>query len=64
MLEKILSQAQFVVGGEFSAADIMLAQPLDWADTAGFLEKHPVLRDYLLRLERRPACVDSGVFQK
>lgn len=64
MLEQILSQAQFVSGGEFSAADIMLAQPLDWANTAGLLENHPILKDYLLRLKQRPACVESGVFQK
>jgi glutathione S-transferase len=64
LLEQILSQSQFVVGGEFSAADIMLAQPLDWANTTGLLEKHPILQDYLGRLKLRPACIESCIFQK
>ena len=63
-LERILSESKFVVGGEFSAADIMLAQHLDWAESAGFLKTHPTLMDYLARLKQRPACVESCVFQK
>ena len=61
-LESILEKSPFVVGGQFSAADIMLAQPLNWAFKAGLLEPHPVLMGYLQSLKQRKACIDSGIF--
>ena len=63
VLEMILADGSFVVGNEFSAADIMLAQPLDWADKGGLLVNHPLLKAYLDNLKLRQACIDSAIFQ-
>jgi glutathione S-transferase len=62
MLEGLLKKSQYIVGNEFSSADIMLAQPLEWARKGGILEKHSIVETYLKNLKERAACKKSGIF--
>ena len=63
LLEQILKDSEFLIRNQFSTVDIMLAQPLEWADKGGLLEKHPVLQAYLNRLKKRQACIKSAIFK-
>lgn len=45
----------YLTGDGFMLADLQLAYPLEIAEHAGMLAKHPRVRDYLQRLKRRPA---------
>jgi glutathione S-transferase len=55
-LEQALGDRTYVLGEEFSAADIMLGFTLVAAASLGLLdERHPALRAYVARLARRPA---------
>jgi glutathione S-transferase len=62
MIEDVLKKSRYVVGNEFSSADIMLAQPLEWARKGMLLDKHPIIETYLMDLKDRPACKKSGIF--
>ncbi len=62
MLEGILQKSQYLLGEKFSAADIMLAQPLEWARKGNLLEKHPILEGYLAKIKERPGCKKAGLF--
>lgn len=62
MLEGVLKKSQYLVGSEFNSADIMLAQPLEWARKGALLEKHPIIEAYLKKLKERPSCKKSGIF--
>lgn len=54
--ERALDGQDYLLGAEFSAADIMLGFTLAAARALGVLdERHPVLLAYLARLEQRPA---------
>ena len=46
---------EFIVGDAFTGADIQIAFVLEAADARGLLKDHPALRDYLARLQERPA---------
>jgi glutathione S-transferase len=61
-LNRILENNKFIVGNTFSAADIMLAQPLLWAKNAELLKNHLNIENYLLELENRPAAIKSLIF--
>jgi glutathione S-transferase len=54
-LESVLREKKYLVGDQFTAADIMLGSTLLWADKAQALGKYPVLKQYLSRLAERPA---------
>ncbi len=62
LLEELLKKSQYVVGNEFSSADIMLAQPLEWARKGKLLEKHPIIEGYLANLKERTSCKKAGIF--
>jgi hypothetical protein len=51
-------------GGEFSAADVQMMFPLEFAAFARLVDaRHARLRDYLVRIQARPAyrrAVDKG----
>lgn len=53
MLEKELDHPGYLLGKEFSCADIMLVTTLTWLPE--LLDKHPALQDYVKRLTARPA---------
>lgn len=55
VLDRGLARRTYLLGEKFSAADIMVGSALVWADRAGGLVKHPVLKGYLGTLSERPA---------
>ncbi len=55
LLEELLAGNAYLLGREFSAADIMLGFTLWAARVLGVLDGHRALVAYLKRLERRPA---------
>ncbi|HMO27999.1 glutathione S-transferase family protein [Enterovirga sp.] len=54
-LEAMLSQAEYVAGGRFSAADLYLGSGLGWGMLFGTVEKRPAFERYWERLAARPA---------
>ena len=56
VLERHMSGREFVAGDAMSAADIIVAYTLDWAQTYDLLEHCPQLRVYLERMYARPAA--------
>ncbi len=56
MLERELGDAPHLLGEEFTAADIMMAYGLQWAENFGLLEGRPRLAAYLQRIVSRPAA--------
>lgn len=52
-----LSQSKYVLGDEFSAADVLVGHSLLWARTAGILSDDPVLGKYLEDVTARPAFI-------
>ncbi|MGD9593004.1 MAG: glutathione S-transferase [Candidatus Berkiella sp.] len=55
-IESKLNNNEWLLGENFSAADIQLAIPLIWANTdAKLLENRPNILAYLARLKERPA---------
>ena len=56
VLDKHMQEREFVVGDGFTAADIVVAYTLDWADEAELLGRFPRLRQYMERMYVRPAA--------
>jgi glutathione S-transferase len=54
-LTQALTGRPYLLGNEFSAADVMLGSTLAWGSFMGLLEGQPVLTDYVKRLTERPA---------
>jgi glutathione S-transferase len=50
-----LAGKPFLLGEQFSAADVMIGSTLAWAGFMGLLSGHPALGDYVQRLAARPA---------
>ena len=56
VLERALAEGQYLLGGEFSGADIMMGYTLKCAKWFGLLgPEYPNLAAYVARLEARPA---------
>jgi glutathione S-transferase len=55
VLEQALASRTFILGDQFSAADVMIGSTLGWAQMMGILSGHPVLEAYVGRLATRPA---------
>ena len=56
VVERALDGREFILGKEFSAADVMLGSPLVWAQMMNMLDdKRPGINGYLARLGTRPA---------
>jgi glutathione S-transferase len=56
LVEDELGRSSHIAGEEFSAADIQMGFPLEFAVFAGLAtDKHAKLRDYLGRMQARPA---------
>lgn len=64
LVEAELGRSAYLAGPEFSAADVQMVFPLEFAAYAGlFNERHVKLRDYLARMQARPAyrhAVEKG----
>jgi glutathione S-transferase len=54
-IERSLSDNEYIVENQFSAADVMLGHALMWADRNELLLDFPALRKYIDRLRSRPA---------
>jgi glutathione S-transferase len=55
VVERALADRDYLLGADFSAADIMMTYGVQWADMLGLLADSPNLRGYLQRLASRPA---------
>lgn len=64
LVEAELGRGAHLVGPQFSAADVQMMFPLEFAAFAGLVgERHTKLRDYLARMQTRPAyrrAVEKG----
>jgi glutathione S-transferase len=56
-LEEAVSQAEYVVGDSFTAADVYLGSGLDFGMQFGMIEKRPAFEHYCRRLSARPAAL-------
>lgn len=56
VLDTHMAGRAFVVGEDFTAADIVVAYTLDWGNEAGLLERFPQLRMYMEQMYDRPAA--------
>jgi len=55
VLSNALTGRDFILGEQFSAADVMIGSTLAWAGFMGLLADHPALQAYAKRLSERPA---------
>lgn len=55
VVERGLADRDYLLGADFSAADIMMTYGVQWAEMLGLLADSPNLRGYLQRLTSRPA---------
>ena len=63
LVEAELTRGGHMAGAEFSAADVQMMFPLEFAAFARLVTRHGGLRDYLARMQARPAyrrAVDRG----
>jgi glutathione S-transferase len=64
LVEAELTRGGHMAGAEFSAADVQMTFPLEFAAFAKLVDaRHAKLRDYLARMQPRPAyrrAVDKG----
>jgi glutathione S-transferase len=55
VLGRALADKPFILGEQFSAADVMIGSTLGWAQFMGILDGHAELQAYVQRLSERPA---------
>lgn len=55
VLTDALGPRPFLLGGAFSAADVMIGSTLAWASLFGLMDDRPTLSAYVERLVQRPA---------
>jgi glutathione S-transferase len=55
VLSNALAGRTFLLGEQFSAADVMVGSTLGWASFMGLLADQPTLQAYVKRLSERPA---------
>lgn len=56
VLERAVSQGEYILGDVFSAADVYLGSQIGWGVQFGTLEKRPAFEAYLGRIMSRPAA--------
>ena len=55
LIETELGRSAYIAGPEFSAADVQMLFPLEFAAHAGLVsERLTTLRDYVARMQARP----------
>ena len=59
-LESALSDGDWLLGAQFTVADVMCASVLQGADSREMLRPWPGLEAYLLRSESRPAYAKAA----
>ena len=55
VLKQALAKQPYMLGAQFSAADVMIGSTLGWGSFMGLLNNHPELEAYVKRLTERPA---------
>ena len=55
VLTNALEGRDYLLGSEFSGADIIVGYSCNWAAYIGLIESHPTLVTYYARLQQRPA---------
>ncbi len=55
VLSAALTGKTYLLGEQFSAADVMIGSTLGWSQFMGLLANHPALQAYVQRLSERPA---------
>ncbi len=60
-LRRPLLEGPFILGDEFTTADVLVGSVLAWAKTVGLLRSAPELEPYLRRLEDRPAYARASL---
>ena len=53
VLSAALRDQEFLLGSDFSGADIAIGNDCNWADYTRLIEDHPVLVEYYSRLSQR-----------
>ena len=56
-LESAVGDGQWLLGDQFTAADIMIGSPLAWAKRSRMFDERPTLLTYTARVISRPAAV-------
>jgi glutathione S-transferase len=56
-LERAVGESDYVLGEDFSAADVYLGSHIGWGMQFGSIEKRPSFESYWARLSARPAAV-------
>ncbi len=56
-LESAVADRPYVVGDQFTAADLYLGSHLGWGMGFGTIERRPAFERYVARLEKRPAAI-------
>lgn len=56
-LEKAVSGGEYLAGGRFSAADVVLGSQVGWGMHFGTIERRPAFEGYVRRITGRPAAV-------
>lgn len=60
VLEKAVSERDYVAGDSFSAADVYVGSQLGWGLQFGTLPKRPIFEAYVARLHARPAYLRAN----
>jgi glutathione S-transferase len=59
-LEQAVAKGPYLLGDQFTAADVYLGSAIGWGMMFGTLEKRPVFEAYFGRLAKRPAAVRAN----
>ncbi len=62
VLEAAVSRAEYLVGNEFTAADLVVGSQLGFGMMFGTIEKRPAFERYWQRVSDRPACQRAKEF--
>lgn len=60
VLEQALSNGDYLLGSQFSAADVYVGSLLAWATMGNMIEQRPCFEQYIGRLLSRPAAVRAA----
>jgi Glutathione S-transferase len=68
-LELAINKGPYICGEQFTAADVVAASQLSWQMQQKIIEERPAFREYVNRLEQRPAAVratelDDAILKK
>jgi len=59
-IKRALEGKEYLVGNQFTAADIMIGGSLNWGNSMGLLADHKELQEYVKRVTSRPAFVRAN----